>query len=341
MGEGLRWALVFLSLAAPVGSLVIDRILGIPARRLFGLWGLPSLGAFLIGILSAAAVGDPLSELVAWGAIGGLVATAALDVVRLIGVALGAFPMDMPSMFGLIALGQAPRFQRQMMAQMVAHLAALPPEAQRAALRARLEALSRLPEPMRVAVVGAMQGGLMRLPEPRRQAFLIAQMGVLAELSPEVRSAVMRAMDRAMTGVSDSPVYGQPRGLPRIEMALFRRLAAAAFPETLKEARLPVWKVRLVGYLWHFLIGATFGITYTLLFGHGTWALAFLWGAFVWLAMMVLMPPMMPLIRFPWWFPIVPFLAHMAMAVPIGFFASLISASAHLRSLTGWLGWIG
>jgi len=34
--------------------------------------------------------------------------------------------------------------------------------------------------------------------------------------------------------------------------------------------------------------------------------------------MMVLMPVMMPMIDFPWWFPIVPFVAHMAMAVAIG-----------------------
>jgi hypothetical protein len=336
--EWIRWALVFFSLAAPVGSLVVDRIVGIPARRLFVLWGLPSLGAFLIGWLWALGVRDPLGELVGWGAIGGLAATLALDAVRLSGVALGAFPMDMPSMFGLIALGQAPRFQRQMMAQMIAHLAALPPEAQRAALRARLQALAKLPERTRVAMVAAMQSGLMRLPETQRRTLLAAQMSLLAELPSEARRAVLRAMDQAMVGAPNPPVYAQPRGLPQLEMAQFRRLAAAAFPQTLQEAGLPLWKVRLAGYLWHFLIGMTFGITYTLLFGHGTWALAFLWGAFVWLSMMVLMPPMMPLIRFPWWFPIVPFIAHMAMAVPIGLFASLISAPAHLRSLLGWLG---
>ena len=68
----------------------------------------------------------------------------------------------------------------------------------------------------------------------------------------------------------------------------------------------------------HFSIGATCGITYTLLFGRGTWPLAFGWGAFVWLVMMVMMPVMMPMIDFPWWFVIVPLLAHMAMAAPIG-----------------------
>jgi len=75
--------------------------------------------------------------------------------------------------------------------------------------------------------------------------------------------------------------------------------------------------VRAFGYFWHFVIGTTFGMTYTLIFGQGSWGWAFAWGAFVWLAMMIAMPAMMPMIRFPWWFPIVPFIAHMAMAVPL------------------------
>jgi hypothetical protein len=80
--------------------------------------------------------------------------------------------------------------------------------------------------------------------------------------------------------------------------------------------------VILVGYLWHFINGATYGMAYTLLFGRGSWPLVFAWGTLVWLVMMVGMPKMMPMIRLPYpRFTIVPLLAHWTMAVAIGYFA--------------------
>jgi len=63
-------------------------------------------------------------------------------------------------------------------------------------------------------------------------------------------------------------------------------------------------------------------MAYTLLFGSGSWLLAFAWCTFVWLVMMVGMPKMMPMIHLPYpKFMIVPLLAHWAMAIPIGYFA--------------------
>lgn len=55
--------------------------------------------------------------------------------------------------------------------------------------------------------------------------------------------------------------------------------------------------------------------------------------------MMVAMPRMMPMIRFPKWFPVVPFLAHLAMAVPIGYVGqTFISPEASDTSLVSGLG---
>jgi len=322
------WIVIFVSLGAPVGILVADRALDIPARTLFKVWGIPSLILFLGGTLYALITGDPIFRLVLWGFVGGVLGTVALDIVRLIGVRLGAFPADMPMIFGLISMGLAPALQRNVMAQMVAHLSDLPEERRRMMMGPRLQAIARLREPLRVAVVASMQRGLGRLPERKRQAVMSTQMELLSKLPGEERRAIMTAMDKAMSDGAPL-VYAQPRGLPKIPMTLARRFMDRAIPETIKEAGVSHGEVALRGYLWHFIIGSTFGMTYTLLFGPGSWPLAFAWGVFVWAAMMIAMPPMMPMIGFPWaWFPIVPLIAHLAMAVPIGYFAQFTSSAA-------------
>lgn len=332
------WIAIFVSLGAPVGILIADRALDVPARALFKVWGLPSLALFLGGTLYALAAGDPIWTLVLWGLVGGILGTVALDIVRLTGVRLGAFPADMPMIFGVISLGLAPKLQRNMVAQMVAQLAELPEEQRRMMMAERLKALARLRESLRVAVVAGMQRGLARLPGEKRQAVMGTQMGLLAELPGKDRRAVMMAMDKAMADGA-GPVYGQFRGMPKVPMATFRAFLERAFPETLKEAGVSRGQAARRGYLWHFIIGSTFGMTYTLLFGQGSWPLAFGWGIFVWASMMVAMPPMMPMIRWPRWFPIVPFIAHLAMAVPIGIFAGFTGSAAGsslVRALGFW-----
>ncbi len=334
----ILWALVFFSLGAPVGILVIDRIFGIPARTLFKWWGVPSLVAFLIGLLGALVTGNPLAELVLWGIVAGILATVALDIVRLIGVELGAFPMDMPRMFGVIALGLAPQLQRNMIAQMVFHLAALPEGQRREMMRQRLQAMTRLPDDVRVSVVSAMQRGLSELSKAKRQAVMGTQMELLSKLPAPERRAIMWAMDQAMSD-GRNPTYAQPRGMPRIPMAVFRDFMERAFPRTLSEAGVSTGKVLLLGYVWHFIIGSTFAISYLLLFGQGSWWLAIGWGIFVWAVMMVLMPPMMPMVGFPRWFPVVPFIAHIAMAIPIALIAqNVVSPEAAAVSLVAALG---
>ncbi len=337
----LLWILALISLGVPVGSLTIDRIFGVPARLQWKIWGIPSLIAFLVALFGGLASENGVAELILWGVVSGILATAALDVVRLFGHhVLHAFPLDMPQMFGTIAYGLAPQLQRNVMGQMVKFLSEVPEAQRRMMLAERLRAIAGLREPLRLAVVSAMQHGLAQLPEDRRQRMLATQMDLMAELAPEQRRALMAAMDAAMDGRA-STVYAQPRGLPQIPMQLVRRFMAIALPQIWREAGLSPARPILAGYIWHFSIGVTFAITYNLLFGHGTWALAFGWGAFVWLAMMIAMPPMMPLIRFPWWFPIVPFIAHMAMAVPIGYVAlNFLSPAAHAASLVGALGWL-
>jgi hypothetical protein len=335
------WILAIASLGAPVGSLTIDRIFGIPARNQWKYWGIPSLIAFAIALIGALVTGNGLAALIFLGVVSGVLGTIALDVVRLIGHhSFRAFPLDMPQMFGTIAYGLAPQLQRNLMGQMVMFMSEAPEAQRRMMLAERLPVIAGLREPLRLSVVGAMQGGLGQLSDVARQEMLTTQMDVMTGLAPEQRRLLMSAMDAAMSGQA-RPAYAQPRGLPRIPMRLARRFFIFALPQTWHEAGLSSGKPILAGYIWHFVIGSTFAITYNMLFGHGTWALAIGWGIFIWLTMMITMPPMMPLIKFPWWFPIVPFIAHIALAIPIGYIAlNFIGSEAHAASLFGALGWL-
>jgi hypothetical protein len=336
----ILWILALASLAVPVGSLTIDRMFGIPARSLWRYWGIPSLIAFLVAVIGGLATGNAIVQLIALGVVSGILGSAALDVVRLFGHhVLRAFPLDMPQMFGTIAYGLAPQMQRNLVGQMVRFMSEAPEEQRHRMLAERLPVIAGFREPLRLSVVGAMQNGLAQLPEDRRQAVMTTQMGVLAELNGDQRRTIMATMDAAANG-KGQPVYSQPRGLPKLPMRVIREFMASALPQTWREAELPSSKPILAGYIWHFIIGITFAITYNLVFGNGTWALAFAWGIFIWASMMVTMPPMMPLVQFPWpQFAIVPFIAHLVLAVPIGYVAlNLISPEANAASLFGALG---
>ncbi len=93
----------------------------------------------------------------------------------------------------------------------------------------------------------------------------------------------------------------------------------------------------LAGYLWHTVNGVTFGVMYALIFGQGSWLWALAWGTAVWLAMMIAMPLMMPTLALPNWFPVVPFVAHVAMVGPFVLLTLWVSDGADLGSLVGWL----
>ena len=270
--------------------------------------------------------------------IGGLVATVALDAVRLFGHhVLRAFPVDIPQVFSMLSLVLGPKLQEHMIAGLVVRMAEADAGMQRKMLAERLTAMARLAEPVRVTVVRAMRKGLTALPEEKRLGLMQTQMALLAELPSVVRRPVMQAMDLAMSdGVV--PSYAQPRGMPRIPMQVARELMAPAIPKAASEAGVSMRAVLLAGYGWHLLNGLGFGLAYTLLFGSGTWWLAFAWGIFIWAGMMLAMPVMMPMIRFPMpRFLVVPFIAHVVMAVPIGYYALRASAAAGAASLLGAL----
>ena len=135
----LLWILAFVSLAVPVGSLTIDRVFGIPARKLWIYWGIPSAIAFAIALGGALATGNGLAALILLGIVSGILASAALDVVRLTSYhVFKAFPLDMPQMFGTIAYGLAPQLQRNVIGQMVKFMAEAPEKQRRMMMKERL-----------------------------------------------------------------------------------------------------------------------------------------------------------------------------------------------------------
>lgn len=309
---------------------MLDRIKGYPAPRFIKTQGVLATVAFASVLTYVLYAQSPAFYLILWGAVGGLLATVALDIVRLTGVRLGQFPMDMPQMFGAMALGVAPKIPGNVMASMVSMLSELPDDERRKMLEPRVRAIATLPDNEREGFLGMMLSGMQRLPPEKRQAVMGTQIAILSQLPGKERQSMLRAMDKLLAAnpkplVSSvfAPDGAFRRGLmPKIPMHIFRELAPKALPMAAEEAQVSMSKIILVGYLWHFINGATYGIAYTLLFGRGSWPLAFAWGTFVWLVMMVGMPRMMPMIKLPYpRFMIVPLLAHWAMAVPIGYFA--------------------
>lgn len=338
------WIPMFLLLGAPTAMLILDRIKGLSAPRFLRTQGLPALVLFAVLFAYLAAVGDPLVQLVVWGLVGGLVATVALDAVRLAGVRLGAFPMDMPRMFGLMVLGLAPRFQQNVLANMVLRVTELPEEERRRFMEERIHFMGVAPEALRRTMLSGMAEGLSRLPEAERQAVRRTQMDILASAPEPIRRKIMATMDSLTAGVpGPNPSTGAPiRGLkmPQVPMKVFRSLQDKALPETLQQTDTSFARVAAAGYAWHFVNGATYGMAYTFLFGHGSWPLAILWGVFVWAVMMASMPKMMPMIKLPYpRFTLVPFLAHIAMAIPIGLFAlAFVSPGAHVAGFSAGTG---
>ncbi len=339
----LVWLLTFGLIGAPTAALMLDRIRGYPATKFIKRQGLPALITFILLLIYVYVSGDPILNLVVWGTVGGLLGTVALDAVRLLGIKRGAFPMDMPQMFGSMALGSAPYLPKHVMANMVAMLSRMPEGARRETMEVRIRAIARMPPKERKMFLSMMFNGLMKLPPGDREAVMKTQMGVISSMTPDARMAMMQTMDEVMGGAVTmnplpNPVPAFRAGLmPKIPMSIFRQLIEQAVPMAAKEKGVTMSRVLFAGYLWHFVNGATYGVAYTLLFGHGSWLLAFAWGTFVWLVMMAGMPKMMPMVQLPYpRFMIVPLLAHWAMMVPIGFFAlTFVTPGAVNNSLFG------
>lgn len=327
------WIASLLSIGAPSAVLMLSLGKDMYAPTLIKKLGIPALILLLLVITYSSVARDPILTLLVLGAAGGLLASLALDAVRLIGVKLGAFPLDMPVMFGLMTLGVAPKLPKHVMANMVAALSEMPTEERKRMLEPRIKAISQLPSDPRKLFMSMMMNGINKLPQEKRQNVLKTNMELISSLTPEQRASMMNTMDQLFTdvqtetkvhdstGPSPMPIFRAGK-MPKVPMFMGRELLSKAIPDALDEHGTTLGKARLAGYSWHFINGATYGTAFALLFGMGSWPLIFAWVTFIDLVMMVSMPPMMPMIRLPFpRFLVVPYFAHLAMAVPIGYFA--------------------
>ncbi len=351
------WALALVSIGVPTIALMLDRIRDYPAPIFIKRYGTVALAAFITILVYALYASNPLGVLIVWGAVGGLLATVLLDIVRMIGVKFNAFPVDMPQMFGAMALGVTPRLPKHVMARMIAMLSELPDTKRKEMMEPRIRAIADLGESERKLFVKMMMDGLIKLEPSKRDRVMKTQIEILASLTEKKRADMMRTMDEltfgdgssstgSVSSESSMAVFRSGR-MPKLSMATFSDLAGkwgvhtrgAAMDLAAKEAGVSSRELLAAGYLWHFVNGASYGIAYTLLFGSGSWLLAFAWGTFVWLVMMVGMPKMMPMVQLSYpKFAIVPLIAHLVMAVPIGYFAlTYVDPSASSANLLGWL----
>lgn len=339
------WIIALGVIGAPTGALILDRVKGYPATKFFKTQGLAALAVFIVLLVYMFSTSDPILSLVVWGAVGGLLATVALDIVRLLGVRAHAFPLDMPRMFGSMALGSALYLPKHVMADMVAMFSQMPEEGRMAMMEPRIRAVADMGPTDREAFLSLMFNGLMQLPQEARDSVMKTQIDVVSLLTPEKRRGMMESMDQVMragslTNPPPNPMPAFRAGLmPKIPMNMFQRLIKRALPQAAEEKGRTMGQVILAGYLWHFINGATYGIAYTLLFGRGSWLLVFAWCTFIWLVMMIGMPKMMPMVHLPYpRFMVVPLLAHWAMAVPIGLLAlAFVTPQASASSLFGSL----
>lgn len=330
----MNWAIWLLLLgwsATPITLLVVDRVFDVDSHRVLRSvgWVFAATSVVLIG--GAWLVDVDYVELVAWGALVGFLGTVTLDVVRLIGLKLGAFPLDMPIVFGAMATGTIRRLQHLVMGQ-VLHNELVAGDL-RQFVAARVSMVPRLSEHQRVNAVATMMGAISTLSESEAEQVSKAQFETLSRLEPGDRRTVMQAMDAA----SSAAHPGQPRGLPRVPMAKFQPAAESAMKMFRSENPDGFRVAFLAGYFWHAVNGISFGIMYGLIFGQGSWVWALAWGTAVWLAMMVSMPFMMPTLKLPPWFLIVPFVAHVAMVLPFLALRTWVPDAANAVSFVGWL----
>lgn len=148
-------------------------------------------------------------------------------------------------------------------------------------------------------------------------------------------------MPKVMGYVSDEMAKGvspkvlmDSKAFPKLPVKVIRTLARPTLREVLQENKTPLGKVRLVGYTWHYLNGASFGVAHALLFGRGPWVFTVGFGlllAVVFLTIIrFLVPPMKPGLKLP----TVVLLAHVGVVLVLGLFTqTFMTDSADAQSL--------
>jgi hypothetical protein len=115
--------LVILAAAAVPSQMLLGAVLGIiPAHRSFRYFGIPALVLFLAIVIFLAFNHPVLVGAIAVGVGIGILATLALDSIRIPGYLSGNMPMDLPMRFGTMILGLDKRLKQQVQRRVLRHI---------------------------------------------------------------------------------------------------------------------------------------------------------------------------------------------------------------------------
>jgi len=123
--------------------------------------------------------------------------------------------------------------------------------------------------------------------------------------------------DQMAKGVSPKNLMNE-KGFPRLPVKTIRSFARPTMNEVLEQNKVPLSKVRLTGYLWHYSNGASFGIAHTVLFGKGPWIFTIGFGLILAIVFLTIIRFLVPPMSLGFKLPAVVLLAHLAVIFVLG-----------------------
>lgn len=143
-------------------------------------------------------------------------------------------------------------------------------------------------------------------------------------MMPKVMNYVNDEMAR---GVSSDALMNAV-GFPQLPVSVIRGFARPILGEVLMKNNIPLWKVRLTGYLWHYSNGASFGIAHAILFGRGPWIFTIGFGLLLATVFLTILRRLVPPVKPGYKLPAVVFLAHGAVIIVLGLIAQNVVTPA-------------
>lgn len=120
--------------------------------------------------------------------------------------------------------------------------------------------------------------------------------------------------DQIANGVSPKSLMDK-KGFPKLSVSTIRGFAMPTMTEVLAQNKVPLWKVRLAGNLWHYSNGASFGVAYAVLFGSASWIYSVGFGLILAITFLAIVRFLVPPMRLGLRLPIVVLIAHLALII--------------------------
>ncbi len=121
-----------------------------------------------------------------------------------------------------------------------------------------------------------------------------------------------------------SKILMDKKGFPKLSVSVIRGFARPTMAETLEKNNVPLWKVRLTGYLWHYSNGASFGVANMVLFGRGPWLLPVGFGFLLAAVFLTIIRFLVPPMKIGRALPVVVFFAHVGVIIVLAVVTQLL-----------------